>query len=57
MKKEMVCEECGSKKVWVDAIADWDEKEQEWVLGGTFQHEHCDDCDGSTTIKEREMSK
>ena len=55
MKKEMVCEECGSKDVWIDAISKWDISNQEWVLGGTFQEEHCDNCDGSTTIKEQEI--
>ena len=44
----MVCKECDSKRVMVDAWAIWSVKEQQLVLGHTFDHIYCQDCGGET---------
>lgn len=51
-KIKMVCEDCGSENVMIDAWAVWDVDLQEWVLGPTFDHSHCDDCEGDAHIAE-----
>ena len=54
-KIEMICETCGSKEVLRDAWAEWDEDKQDWVLQNVFDEAFCENCDGSTNIKEREI--
>lgn len=51
----MICAECGGSNVMCDAWAEWDERRQKWVLQNTFDHAHCDDCDGETSLKEVEI--
>jgi len=48
----MICAKCGSDDVMHDAWAVWDIENQMWELGPTFDHAHCGECDGETTIKE-----
>lgn len=52
----MVCGNCGSDHVLLDAWAEWDEEAQEWVLGSTFDHAVCEseECDGKETHIEEE---
>lgn len=38
------CAECGSNQISVDATAQWDVEEQDWVLCGTCDHTVCEDC-------------
>ena len=49
---KMICAKCGSDDVMHDAWAVWDIENQMWELGPTFDHAHCGECDGETTIKE-----
>ena len=41
----------------LDAWAVWDVDAQEWVLGPTFDHSHCDNCEGETHIEERPLKR
>ena len=50
----MTCSHCGGENVKLDAWAEWDHENQQWTLGQTFDHAHCDDCDGETHIEEVE---
>ena len=52
MKK--VCKHCGSENVVKDAWAEWDEDKQEWVLQQVFDYDYCTDCEGDTTIIDKE---
>lgn len=49
------CEFCGSEHVWLDANAEWDFEAQRWVLKNTFDNAWCDECDGETTIIDKEI--
>lgn len=59
MKIKMVCKHCGSDNVHLDAYADWDEDTQQWVLGSTYDHEFCSDCerDGHNVIDRQEIQE
>ena len=48
-----VCQNCGSESVMAHAWAVWSVEEQRWELGTVFNHEHCADCDGETSIVDR----
>jgi hypothetical protein len=52
----MVCNSCGSDEVSRDAWADWDVKNQQWVLGSVFDYGHCHNCDGETRLIEVELA-
>jgi hypothetical protein len=52
----MVCNSCGSDEVSRDAWADWDVKNQQWVLGSVFDYGHCHKCDGETRLIEVELA-
>lgn len=54
-KLDMVCEECGSRKVLRDAWAAWNISAQCWELSTTFENGWCDDCRGEAHIKEVEL--
>ena len=54
-KLQMVCEECGSTHVTRDAWAEWDEDEQDWVLGAVFDYAFCHDCQGDAHIDEQQL--
>lgn len=45
-----VCKYCGSEDVTLDAWAVWSREDQEWELEDTYDHSHCGECDGETTI-------
>jgi hypothetical protein len=51
-KVQMVCGTCGSKLVTRDAWAEWDEDEQDWVLGAAYDYSFCHFCEGETRIQE-----
>ena len=42
----IICGTCGSDNVSRDAWANWDTREQAWVLGTVFDYGHCHRCDG-----------
>lgn len=46
--KKFVCTTCGSEDVRLDAWASFNGKD--WELAETFDHAHCVDCDGETSI-------
>jgi hypothetical protein len=50
-----LCERCGSKRVTLDAWAEWDVDQQEWVLGATYDQTYCHKCDGETHLVEVEL--
>lgn len=54
-KLRMVCANCGGTNVMRDAWAVWNEDAQDWELGNVFDHAHCDDCGGETSIEEEEV--
>ena len=47
---------CGSDDVSREASADWDTRNQRWVLRCAFDHAHCHKCDGETSIIEVELA-
>ena len=47
MTIKIVCEECGSDQIVVDANAEWDISLQEWVTTGVLDEAHCFKCDDS----------
>jgi hypothetical protein len=51
----MICSNCKSENVNCDATAVWDVDKQDWVLIQTLPNEWCNDCDGETSIDEREL--
>ena len=51
-----VCEKCGSKTVSRDAWAEWNEKEQDWVLGAAYDYAFCHDCEEETNLDELELT-
>jgi hypothetical protein len=50
-----VCEACGSDLVTLDAWAEWDVEDQEWVLGATYDHTFCHKCEAETHALEVEL--
>lgn len=51
-----VCRTCGSHDVSRDAWADWDTRDQQWVLRCAFDYAHCHRCDGETRLSEVELA-
>lgn len=45
---QKVCSDCGEAGILIDAFAEWDEVEQEWVLQNIFENTICQSpqCDG-----------
>jgi hypothetical protein len=43
-----LCERCGSDLVTLDAWAEWNVEQQQWVFGATYDHTFCHKCDGET---------
>jgi hypothetical protein len=55
MKKiTKVCDKCGSEDVYFDAIAKWDYREQNWVLGEDMHRPWCEQCDAEIMIEDKE---
>ena len=57
MKKvRMVCSECGSENVVVDAYASWNFDTQEWEVASTHDKgSYCEDCDDEVYIDSKEV--
>jgi hypothetical protein len=53
-KIEIHCSKCGSKNVLRDAWAFWDENSQEWALNSIFDNAYCENCEGETSLEEKE---
>lgn len=51
----MVCGGCGSSHITRDAWAEWDEEEQDWVLGAVFAFAFCHGCQRRARIEERPL--
>lgn len=51
-RKRMLCAECGSDDVVVDAWAEWDEATQEFVLRSVFDEMFCLACEQACDINE-----
>jgi hypothetical protein len=49
---DIICRTCGGNNVSRDAWADWDTREQRWVLGTVFDYGHCHDCDCESRLEE-----
>ena len=49
-----VCSKCGSDDVWCDGTAVWCEETQDWVLQTVYQYSYCHNCDGDTTLVDKE---
>jgi hypothetical protein len=49
------CSMCGGNTVTRDAWAEWEVKEQEWVLGATYDYAFCHDCQEDTRLVEVEI--
>lgn len=52
MRITFVCEICGSKLVTRDAWAEWDEQQQDWVLGAAYDDTFCHACQRETNLEE-----
>ena len=51
-----LCERCGSDLVTLDAWAEWNVEEQDWVLGATYDHTFCHECEAETPLVEAELT-
>ncbi|HEX8443663.1 MAG TPA: hypothetical protein VF631_08450, partial [Allosphingosinicella sp.] len=51
----IICSVCGSDEVSRDAWANWDTRQQEWVLGAVFDYAHCHRCDRERSLIEVEL--
>lgn len=52
----IVCGTCGSDDVSRDAWAEWDTREQQWVLRTAFDYAYCHRCDGEARLVEVELA-
>ena len=55
MKYTYVCKNCGSDDVVRDAWAAWLPELNQWVIESVFDHAHCQNCDGETTLEKLEL--
>lgn len=55
MRVTFTCEACGSKLVTRDAWAEWNEDEQDWVLGAAFDYAFCHTCEKETRLVEQPL--
>lgn len=49
------CSACGSAEVMRDAWAQWDDGEQDWVLGAVFDAAFCAACENDATLEQRPL--
>jgi len=54
--EKVVCGVCGSDDVRLDAWASWNPDRQEWVLAETFDHAHCNACEGEAPLRRAEAT-
>jgi hypothetical protein len=54
-KITIVCKHCESDNVMRDAYAMWSVEEQRWTLAATYDVTWCVDCDGESTLIEKEI--
>ena len=54
-KLRMVCDTCGSTLVTRDAWAEWDEDQQDWVLGAIYDYAFCHTCQKDAHIEEQPL--
>ena len=52
----IICRRCGSDDVLRDAYAVWSVEDQEWVLHDTYDHAYCNNCEGDTSLIEKELN-
>lgn len=52
----IICGTCGSDEVSRDAWANWNIRQQEWVLGDVFDYGHCHRCDSESRLIEVELA-
>lgn len=53
--RTFVCRCCGSDQVLRDAWASWNADSQQWELDNIFDHAYCTNCDGETSITEKQF--
>ena len=51
-----LCEACESDVVTLDAWAEWNVEEQDWVLGAAFDYTFCHTCQAETHLVEVELA-
>ena len=52
-KKQMVCRDCGSDDVSVDAYVDWNVETQSWdIIRATYESATCHQCGDSCKLNE-----
>ena len=56
MRVTFICNQCGGKAVTRDAWAEWDEREQDWVLGAAYDYAFCHDWEKETHLEEISLS-
>lgn len=54
VKVRFVCSHCQGENVKVYAYAVWDFEAQQWVAEIVSSRGHCDNCQGETSIEEKE---
>ena len=52
MTIHMICSLCGSTEVYTDACAEWDSKQNTWVVRSTYKGQYCQRCEDITTLME-----
>jgi hypothetical protein len=57
MKVKMVCRWCGSENVRRDADVAWDVDQQRWELVAVYDNADCEDCEGETSLLEKEVAE
>jgi len=55
-KIQVLCKHCGSTNISRDAWSNWNVDGQQWELRTVFDHAHCHECDGETTLVECELA-
>ena len=56
MRFAFTCKACGGKRVTRDAWAEWDEAQQQWVLGAAYDYAFCHDCQAETRLVEQRLA-
>jgi len=57
MKYKIVCEQCGSEDVSIEATAVWDKHKQDWRMVDCYPDSaHCPECVESVRLKDIELT-